>query len=83
MFNVLFISSHLTATWTYVIYLTVQTSLHWISNNTVSEVKIVEFNETNSPCLAVAFYDIVNDQYLGKCPNDWRIYLDNGKKLNI
>ena len=75
--------SHAAGAWTYVMYLTVQTSQSWISNNTVTEVKMVEFNESNSPCLAFAFYDIVNDQFLGTCPSDWKIYLDNGKHLNI
>ena len=64
-------------------YLTVQTSLHWISDNTVTEVKIVEFDESNSPCFAFAFYDIISDKLLMKCPSDWKIYLENGERLNI
>ena len=53
-----------TATWTYVMYLTVQTSLHWISDNTITNVKIVRFNESNSPCLIFTFFDLGNGRYL-------------------
>ena len=83
LLNVHFLSLHSAATWTYVMYLTVQTSLHWISGNSVTEVKIVEFNESNSPCFAFAFYDIISDQLLRKCPSDWKIYLENGECFTI
>ena len=53
-----------TATWTYAMYLTVQTSLHWISDNTITNVKIVRFNESNSPCLIFTFFDLGNGRYL-------------------
>ena len=53
-----------TATWTYAMYLTVQTSLHWISDNTITNVKLVRFNESNSPCLIFTFFDLGNGRYL-------------------
>ena len=71
---------HVVATWTYVIYLTVQISLHWSSNSTVTDVKMVKFNQSNSPCMAFAFYDVVKGDYLEKCPNDWKV-LEKGKLL--
>ena len=71
---------HVVATWTYVIYLTVQISLHWSSNSTVTDVKMVKFNQSNSPCMAFAFFDVITDRFLEKCPSDWEI-LENGKLL--
>ena len=68
-----------TATWTYAMYLTVQTSLHWISDNTITNVKIVRFNESNSPCLIFTFFDLGNGRYLSHCPSNWKIFSWNGK----
>ena len=70
------------ATWAYVMYLTVQTSFHWMSNNTFTDVKIVKFNESNSPCLAIIFKDLVNVVHLKKCPSNWKVFIDdtNGER---
>ena len=63
-------------------YLTFQTSLNWMTNNTVTNVKTVKFDQSNSPCLAFAFYDIVTDRYLKQCPSDLKIsFSDNGKNI--
>ena len=68
------------ATWSYVIYSTVQVSFQWNSNNTVTDVKIAKFDQSNSPCLAFTFFDVIKDRFLEKCPSDWEI-LENGKLL--
>ena len=69
---------YIAATWTYVAYLTVQVSRHWNSNHTVTDVKIVKFNESNIPCVVFVFYDLVTNGYLQECPINMKI-LDNGK----
>ena len=71
---------YIAATWTYVAYLTVQVSLHWNSNHTVTDVKIVKFNESNIPCVVFVFYDLVTNGYLQECPNNLKI-LDNGNRM--
>ena len=66
-------SFYMTAAWTYVMYLTVQICLNWKSDHTVTDVKIVKFNESNGPCLVFVFFDLLNKGFLNKCPSDWKI----------